>query len=63
MAISESQLKATKKYQQKFDTIVTRVPAGEKEIIVKHAQSQGESTTRFVCRAIRETMERDQEKE
>lgn len=63
MAQSEAQLRASKKYHQKFDDLRIRVPRGEKEIIDQHAESMGESTNTFVHRAISETMERDREKE
>ena len=59
MAQTEAQLRASKKYHQKFDDLRIRVPAGEKEIIEKHAASKGESVNSFVCRAVAETMERD----
>ena len=56
---SDAQLKANKKYHEKFDNLRIRVPAGEKEIIDQHAQSMGESTNAFVRRAIEITMELD----
>ena len=59
MAQTEAQLRASKKYHQKFDDLRIRVPAGEKVDIDSHAQAMGESTNAFVCRAIRETIERD----
>lgn len=59
MATSEAQLKANKKYQQKFDKVQIRVSHEDKESIDRHAASMGESTNAFVRRAIAETMERD----
>ena len=59
MAQTEAQLRASKKYHQKFDDLRIRVPAGEKQIIDTHAEEMGESTNSFVRRAIAETMERD----
>lgn len=59
MAQTEAQLRASKKYHQKFDDIRIRVPQGEKAQIDAHAQSMGESTNAFVHRAIRETIARD----
>ena len=56
---SNAQLKANKKYHEKFDNLRIRVPAGEKEIIDQHAQAMGESTNSFVRRAIEITMEMD----
>ena len=59
---SEAQLKANKKYHEKFDNILIRVPGGEKEVIDAHASAMGESVNSFVRRAIAETMERDKER-
>lgn len=59
MPVSEAQLRASKKYQQKFDKVQIRVPHEEKDAIDRHAESMGESTNAFVRRAIAETMERD----
>ena len=36
-----------------------RVPKGERIVIQAHAKAQGETTTAFIKRAIREAMERD----
>lgn len=60
MALSEAQVKASKKYLEKFDNVQFRVPKGERDIISDHAKSQGESMNTFIRRAIAETMERDQ---
>lgn len=62
MAVSEAQLKAAKKYQQKFDKVQIRVPHEEKDIIDAHASKMGESVNAFVRRAIAETMDRDNSK-
>lgn len=60
---TKAQKRAVEKYHsEKFDKIQLRVPKGEKALIVAHAQEHGESLTRFVVRAIKETMERDQNK-
>ena len=63
MAQTEAQLRASRKYHEKFDDLRIRVPAGEKEIIDAHAKSCGESMNGFVRRAIMEAMARDAEKE
>lgn len=60
MALSEAQVKASKKYLEKFDNVQFRVPKGERDIISDHAKSRGESMNTFIRRAIAETMERDQ---
>ena len=59
MSTSESQLKANKKYQQKFDRVQIRVSHDDKNRIDHHAEMMGESTNSFVRRAIEETIERD----
>jgi len=59
MAQTEAQLRASKKYHQKFDDLRIRVPVGEKADIDSHARAMGESTNAFVHRAIRETISRD----
>ena len=56
---TEAEKKAIKKYHEKFDTVVVRVPKGEKKIIAEHAAGRRESIMVFIRRAIRETMERD----
>lgn len=60
MAVSDSRLKANKKYiTGKLDEIKFRVPKGQREIIQAHAAAQGESTNAFIFRAIQEQMKRD----
>lgn len=59
MGQTEAQLRASKKYRDKFDNILIRVPSGEKEVIAMYATSKGESINAFVRRAIAEAMEQD----
>ncbi len=60
MAATEAQMRATAKWQkEKTDEVRFRVPKGERAVIQAHASQQGESTTAFIKRAIKETMERD----
>lgn len=59
MAQSEARKRASKKYHEKLDELKLRVPAGEGEFIKAHARKTGESTNAFLCRAVKETMERD----
>ena len=60
MSATDAQLRATKKYlKEKLDDVRFRVPKGQREIIQQHAAKQGESVNAFICRAVRETMERD----
>ena len=63
MSTSESQLRATKKYlREKLDDVRFRVPKGQREIIQQHAAKLGESVNAFIMRAVKETMERDNNK-
>lgn len=57
------QIRAVKKYQEKFREIRFRVLPEEQEAIIAHAKAVGDkSTSAFLTRAVRETMERDNEK-
>lgn len=62
MAQTPAQSRASKKYHEKFDSILVRVPHGQKAEIDIHAITQGESTNSFIRRAIYETIERDNSK-
>lgn len=59
MAQTEAQLRASKKYHEKFDKLQIRVTPEEKNASETHAKSMGESLNAFVRRAISETIERD----
>lgn len=59
MTVSESQLKANKKYHAKFERVFIRVSSEDKQAIEAHAQKLNESVNSFVQRAIRETMKHD----
>ena len=60
MAASEAQKRAIAKWQkEKVDEVKFSVPKGERALIQAHAKEQGESTSAFIKRAIREAMERD----
>lgn len=59
MSASEAQLRANKKYHQKFHKLQIRVTYEEKTIIENHVDAVGESVNAFVRRAITETMARD----
>lgn len=43
----------------KYEDLRVRIPKGTKGIVQAHAEAQKESVNAFVCRAISETMERD----
>lgn len=63
MALSEARLRATKKYQDKFERVQIRVTREEKEAIEAHAEEIGESVNTFVRRAVAEAMEREKKQE
>lgn len=58
MAVSESQLRASRKYHAKFERIYIRVPVEEKEAIEAYAGEIGESVNSFVRRVIAEEIKR-----
>ena len=59
MAQTEAQLRASKKYHQKYEYLQARVTPAEKETVTAHAEVMGESLNAFMRRAITETIERD----
>ena len=59
MAYNETSKAATNKYRAKFSMLQIRVQQEERDKIAEHAAGRGESTTAFIRRAVRETMERD----
>ena len=59
MAQTESKLRASKKYHQKYEYLQARVTPEEKEAVTAHAEAMGESLNAFMRRAFTETMERD----
>ena len=59
MAQTEAQLRASKKYHQKYEYLQARVTPEEKETVMAHAEAMGESLNAFMRRAFAETMERD----
>ena len=59
MAQTEAQLRASKKYHQKYEYLQARVTPAEKEAVTAHAAAMGESLNVFMRRAFTETMERD----
>lgn len=63
MTTTEAQLRANKKYHDKFERIQIRVSPAEKEAIEAHAEKIGESVNSFVRRAVVEAMEREESKE
>ena len=63
MAQTEAQLRASKKYHQKYEYLQARVTAEEKEAVTAHATAIGESLNAFMRRAFTETIERDKASE
>ena len=64
MPASKAQQRAVTKYmKQNYDSILIRMPKGQRETIQLHAEARGESTNAFIVRAIDEQMKRDKEKE
>ena len=60
---SKAQQKAVNKYHRThYDRVNLIVPKGQRDVFRAHAEAQGESLNAFVCRAIREAMERDAQK-
>ncbi len=59
MAQTEAQLRASKKYHQKYEYLQARVTPDEKEAVTAHAEAMGESLNAFMRRAFTETMDRD----
>ena len=62
MSASEAQLRANKKYHEKFEKLQIRVTSDEKTAIEQHAASTNESVNSFVRRAIAETIARERSK-
>ncbi len=56
---SEAQIRASKKYMERFVEIKVRMTPEQRTVVQTHASTQGESATAFINRAINETMERD----
>ena len=63
MAQTEAQLRASKKYHQKYEYLQARVTPEEKEAVTAHAAAMGESLNVFMRRAFAETIERDKASE
>lgn len=59
MPVSESRLKANKKYKGKFVYLQIRLTAEERSKIQTHAELTKESVNTFVLRAIAAAMEQD----
>lgn len=57
---SPAKVAANNRYTQKaYDRINLAVPKGQKELIQRAASKQGCSVNGFICKIIRDTLERD----
>jgi predicted HicB family RNase H-like nuclease len=59
MPKTKAQIRANEKYLEGFEMISFRVKKGEKEKILSHASSKGESMNAFINRAIEEAIKND----
>ena len=56
---TKAHLEGNRRYLEKQDSILIRVPKGRKAELQAHAEQQGESLNGFIVRAVDETIERD----
>lgn len=64
MPTTKAQQKAVARYKAKsYDAFETRVKKGEKDRLKAHAAKHGESLNGFINRAVRETIQRDNERD
>ena len=56
---TEAKKKANEKYNAKFHEVKVRMLPERHEMVKKHAEEQGESTSAFINRAIDEQIKRD----
>lgn len=56
---TESRKKANEKYNAKFHEVKVRMLPERHEMVKKHAEEHGESTSAFINRAIDEQIKRD----
>lgn len=59
---TKAHLEGNRRYLEKQDSVLIRIPKGRKAELQAHAEQQGESLNGFVKRAIDETIERDKER-
>lgn len=64
MPTTKAQQKAVHKYvKNNYDRTEILLPKGDKDQAKEHAAKHGESLNGFINRAIRETMQRDNERD
>lgn len=59
---TEAEIRAQKKYMEKFCEVKVRMTTERRAEVQEHAASMRESTTAFINRAIDETIDRDNQK-
>ena len=60
MPASKAQQKAVNKYmRENYDRVNLTLPKGCKDEVKAHAEARKESVNAFICRAINETIRRD----
>ena len=59
-AKTEAEIRAQKKYMERFCEVKVRMTTERRSIVQQHAANMDESTTAFINRAIDETMEQDE---
>ena len=62
MPATNAQKKATEKYKEKLEEVRFYVPKGGKQEIKDHATAQGVSLNEYLRNAVKEAMERDDNK-
>ncbi len=60
---TKAHLEGNRRYLEKQDSILIRIPKGRKAELQAHAEEQGESLNGFIVRAVDEAIERDNGKE
>ena len=60
---TKAHLEGNRRYLEKQDSVLIRIPKGRKAELQAHAEEQGESLNGFIVRAVDEAIERDNGKE
>ena len=60
---TKAHLEGNRRYLEKQDIVLIRIPKGRKAELQAHAEEQGESLNGFIVRAVDEAIERDNGKE
>ena len=57
---TKAHLEGNRRYLEKQDSVLIRIPKGRKAELQAHAEEQGESLNGFIVRAVDEAIERDE---